>query len=283
MPRQRLIFLTVMTMLAFAANSLLCREALVGGHIDVASFTLIRITSGAVVLGLLLIKFKRSSLAGSWPAAAALFGYAAAFSFAYIGLSAGTGALLLFGAVQATMIGYGLWSGERLNRGQVIGAISAAGGLTWLLLPGIEAPPLLAALTMICAGACWGVYSLLGRSAREPTIATAGNFIRAIPFAVILFLLMPSSQSISSLGIVYASASGALASGLGYALWYAVLPALTASRAATIQLSVPILAALGGVLFLAETLTLRFTFAAVAVLGGIAIFITSKSTVSNTR
>jgi len=277
MSRLRLAFLTLITMLAFAANSLLCREALAAGHIDASSFTLVRIVSGALVLSmLLLIQFRRYTLGGSWLAAAALFGYAAAFSFAYVSLSAGTGALLLFGAVQTTMIGYGLWRGERLSHLQISGAIAASTGLIWLMLPGVEAPPVLGALIMITAGVCWGVYSLLGRNAREPSVATAGNFLRATPFAVILFLLMRDSQPVTNLGLAYAAASGALASGLGYALWYAVLPALPASRAATIQLSVPILAALGGVLFLGETITLRFSLASIAVLGGIALFIMSK-------
>ncbi|MEX1669813.1 DMT family transporter [Zhongshania guokunii] len=273
----RLTVLTLMTMLAFAANSLLCREALAAGHIDPSSFTLVRIVSGSLVLGILLLfKFRRYTLGGSWLAAAALFGYAAAFSFAYVSLSAGTGALLLFGAVQATMIGYGLWRGERLSRLQIIGGIAATGGLIWLMLPGIDTPPLLGALIMISAGVCWGVYSLMGRRTSEPSIATAGNFIRAIPFAVIMHLLMGNSQQVTNLGLAYAVASGALASGLGYALWYAVLPALPASRAAMIQLSVPILAAIGGMLFLNEAVTLRFGLASLAVLGGIALFIMSK-------
>lgn len=277
MSRMRLALLTTMAMLAFAANSLLCREALAAGHIDASSFTLVRLVSGAAVLGfLLLVKFRGVTLGGSWLAAAALFGYAAAFSFAYISLSAGTGALLLFGAVQATMIGYGLWMGELLSPQKMMGAGVAFAGLVWLMLPGIEAPPLLGALTMFAAGVCWGVYSLLGRRSTEATIATAGNFIRAIPFAIILFWLMGDANQVTHLGLAYAVASGAAASGLGYALWYAVLPALPASSAATIQLSVPIIAAFGGVLLLDEQLTLRFVLAAIAVLGGIAVFILSR-------
>jgi len=277
MSRLRLAFLTAMAMLAFAANSLLCREALAKGHIDASSFTLVRVGSGALVLGvLLLIKLRRYSLGGSWLAAAALFGYAAGFSFAYVSLSAGTGALILFGAVQVTMIGFGLWRGERLSGLQIFGGIAASGGLVWLMLPGIKAPPLLGALIMFGAGICWGVYSLLGRRAQEPTIATAGNFMRAVPFAVILFLLTENAAPVTGLGVAYAVASGALASGLGYALWYAVLPTLPATRAATLQLSVPILAACGGMVFLDEVITLRFGFAAMAVLGGIALFIASK-------
>ncbi|MBQ0758168.1 MAG: DMT family transporter [Zhongshania sp.] len=277
MPQLRLALLTTIAMLAFAANSLLCREALAAGHIDASTFTLVRLVSGAAVLTLLmLIKFRGFTLNGNWLAAAALFGYAAAFSFAYVSLSAGTGALLLFGAVQATMIGFGLWTGEQLGRYQVLGASAAIAGLIWLMLPSVEAPPLLSAIIMFAAGICWGVYSLLGRRTIEPTLATAGNFIRALPFAIILFWLTGNTEHTTNLGLAYAIASGALASGLGYALWYAALPALPASSAATIQLSVPILAALGGVLLLDEQLTLRFGLASIAVLGGVALFILSK-------
>ncbi|POP52084.1 DMT family transporter [Zhongshania marina] len=277
MSHLRLALLTTTAILAFAANSLLCREALAGGHIDAATFTLVRLIAGAVMLALLLLgKFRRFTMGGSWIAASSLFGYAAAFSFAYISLSAGTGALILFGAVQSTMISYGLWTGERLSSQKVFGASLAFAGLVWLMLPGIEAPPLFAALTMFAAGVFWGLYSLLGKQAIEPTIATAGNFIRAIPFAIILFWLMADAEHTSLLGLVYAVASGALASGLGYALWYAVLPALPATNAATIQLSVPVLAALGGVLFLDEQLTLRFILASILVLGGITLFIKSR-------
>lgn len=277
MSPMQLVLVTTMAMLAFAANSLLCREALASGHIGASSFTLVRIVAGAVVLGLLLLaKFRTYRVGGNWLSAAALFGYAAAFSYAYISLSAGTGALLLFGAVQVTMIVYGLWAGERLNFRQIIGVVAAAGGLVWLMLPGIESPPLLGAMLMLGAGVSWGVYSLLGRGAKEPTIATAGNFIRATPFAVILFVVLGADEQTSVVGFGYAAASGALASGMGYALWYAVLPALPATTAATVQLSVPILAAFGGVLLLDEAVTLRFGLASVAVLGGIALFVLSR-------
>jgi drug/metabolite transporter (DMT)-like permease len=265
-------------MIAFAANSLLCREALASGNIGAAPFTLIRLASGAAFLWLLVgIVHRRFSVGGNWLSAAALFGYAAAFSFAYISLSAGTGALLLFGAVQITMIAYGLWAGERLGGLQIVGAVSAVAGLVWLVLPGVEAPSLLGALLMIGAGICWGVYSLRGRGIKAPTLATSGNFIRCLPFAVILFVLAGGQHgTVNEAGVVYAVASGALASGMGYALWYAVLPALSATTAATLQLSVPIIATLGGVLLLGESITLRFALASVAVLGGILIFILSR-------
>lgn len=277
----RLVLLTALTMLAFAANSLLCREALASGDIGALTFTLIRIASGAVALGvLLLLKFRSLSIGGSWLSAAALFGYAAAFSLAYISLSAGTGALLLFGSVQVTMIVYGLSTGERLNRRQLAGVMAAAAGLVWLLLPGIESPPLLGAILMLGAGFSWGVYSLLGRGAKEPTVATAGNFIRAVPFALLLFLVAGTGEHVSSAGVAYAVASGALASGMGYALWYAVLPALQSTTAATVQLSVPVIAAFGGLLLLNEPVTLRFGLASIAVLGGIAVFVLNRRSVN---
>jgi drug/metabolite transporter (DMT)-like permease len=280
----QLVVLTTMTMLAFAANSLLCREALASGSIGASSFTLVRIASGAAMLSfLLLAKFRIYKIGGNWLSAATLFGYAAAFSYAYISLSAGTGALLLFGAVQVTMIVYGLWVGEHLNGHQIIGVVAAAGGLVWLMLPGIEAPPVLGATLMLGAGISWGIYSLLGRGTKEPTVATAGNFIRAIPFAVILFAVLGEAEQVSGTGLGYAAASGALASGMGYVLWYAVLPALPATTAATVQLSVPMLASFGGVLLLDEAFTLRFGLASVAVLGGISLFVMSKRSASITK
>ena len=276
----RLLLLTTLAMLAFAANSLLCREALASGHIGPASFTLVRVVSGAVVLALLVFgRSGRFRPGGSWLSAAALFGYAAAFSLAYVSLNAATGALLLFAAVQATMIVYGLWSGELLRLRQVVGVLLAAGGLVWLMLPGVSSPPLIGALLMAGAGVCWGVYSLLGRGARAPLVETTGNFLRAVPFALLLFLLIGRSEAVSVHGLVYAMASGAVASGLGYALWYAALPALSATTAATVQLSVPVIAALGGVLLLGESISLRLGLASIAVLGGIALFIARRRAV----
>jgi len=264
-------------MLAFAANSLLCRAALASGHIGASAFTLVRIVSGAFVLSLILLtKFRTYNIGGNWLSATALFGYAAGFSYAYINLSAATGALLLFGAVQVTMIIYGLRTGERLNTCQMVGATTAASGLVWLMLPGIKSPPLLSALLMLGSGVSWGVYSLLGRSVNEPIIATAGNFIRTIPLAIILYAALGEGEHMSSAGFYYAVASGALASGMGYALWYATLPALPATMAATVQLSVPILATLGGVLFLNESVTFRFALASATVLGGIALFVFNR-------
>ncbi|MEN3366707.1 MAG: hypothetical protein V7606_3981, partial [Burkholderiales bacterium] len=204
-------------MIAFAGNSLLCRMALRHTTIDAASFTSIRILSGAMVLWLLIMARRQTIFtAGSWYSALALFAYAAGFSFAYVSLPAGTGALLLFGAVQATMISYGLWSGERLRQRQIAGLILAFAGLIGLLLPGLSAPPLHGALLMLGAGVAWGVYSLRAKGAIDPTQVTAGNFMRAVPFAVALSIVMLPSASLDRSGIVYAIASGAMASGVGY-------------------------------------------------------------------
>ncbi|RRJ83947.1 DMT family transporter [Aestuariirhabdus litorea] len=279
MPLLPLSLLTALTMVAFAGNSLLCRAALLEGAIDPASFTSLRLLSGALCLWLLVTLSPRLRQApgarGSWPSALALFAYAAGFSFAYTQLSAASGALLLFGAVQASMIGYGLWRGERLNPRQWLGFALAITGLVGLLLPGLQQPPLIASLLMIGAGVAWGVYSLRGRGAGNPTRVTAGNFLRAVPLAALLSLVTLASARLDGHGALLAIASGALASGLGYALWYRVLPALKATQAATVQLSVPVIAALGGALLLGEAIDLRLLLASAAILGGIALVILS--------
>lgn len=273
----RVIVLTLLAMIAFAGNSLLCRAALRDTEIDAASFTTIRLLSGALVLWLLVL-FRHGALAGSgnWWSAFALFAYAAGFSFAYISLPAATGALLLFGAVQATMIGHGIWSGERLRGAQLVGLMLAFAGLIGLLLPGLSAPPLYGSVMMLGAGVAWGVYSLRGKGAGDPTRVTAGNFLRAVPFAAALSLFMLNGATLDQAGVGYAVASGALASGIGYAIWYTALPALKATSAATVQLSVPVIAALGGVAFLGEPVTVRLVLASVAILGGVALVILEK-------
>lgn len=264
-------------MIAFAGNSLLCRMALKHTSIDAASFTLIRIFSGAAVLWLIMkVRNARWKVAGDWPSALALFAYAAAFSFAYNSLSAGTGALLLFGAVQATMILWGLSKGERLHTPQLVGLTLALSGLVALLFPGLSAPPLGGSILMLGAGLAWGIYSLRGKAAGDPASATAGNFLRAVPFTVALSIALLPWAKLDRVGIEYAILSGAIASGVGYAIWYAALPGLKAASAATVQLSVPVLAAAGGILFLGESITLRFLFSSVAVLGGIALVVTEK-------
>lgn len=272
--------MTALAMIAFAANSLLCRLALREGHIDATSFTLLRIASGALMLWLIVrMRGGAAPLAGDWLSAFALFAYAAGFSFAYLTLPAGAGALLLFGAVQATMIGYGLWRGERLRIVQWLGLALAFAGLVALLLPGLSAPPLGGALLMIAAGIAWGVYSLRGRGVRNATASTAGNFVRALPFAAGLGILMSfgaADAHVDALGVVYALASGALASGLGYAVWYAALPGLKAASAATVQLSVPVIAGIGAAIFLGEAVTVALVLICAAVLAGIAMVVLGR-------
>lgn len=270
MSRPRLLLLTTLAMLAFAGNSLLCRLALKHTAIDAATFTSIRLVAGALVLWL-LVRARRQPASGSWRSAFALFVYAAAFSFAYMGLTAGTGALLLFGAVQATMIGVGLWRGERLSTLQTVGLALALAGLVGLLLPGLAAPPIASATLMLAAGIAWGVYSLRGRAAGDPTQATAGNFLRAVPFALATSLIALPWFSLDAPGAAAAIVSGAITSGLGYAIWYTALKSLRATDAASVQLSVPAIAMFGGVLLLGEALTLRGVLASVAILGGIAL------------
>jgi drug/metabolite transporter (DMT)-like permease len=272
----QLFLLTLVAMIAFAGNSLLCRLALKQTGIDAATFTLVRIFSGAVVLWL-IVKLRKGAWrdAGNWPSALALFVYAAAFSFAYVTLSAGTGALLLFGAVQATMILWGVRCGERLRVRQLAGLALALAGLVALLLPGLSAPPLGGSILMLGAGLAWGIYSLRGKASGNPMTATAGNFLRAAPFAAILSMALLPWARLDRAGIVYALLSGAIASGLGYVIWYTALPYLRAASAATVQLSVPVLAAAGGILLLREPLTLRFVFTSMAVLGGIALVVRS--------
>lgn len=277
MSSSRVALLTFLTMIAFAGNSVLCRMALKQTGIDAATFTSIRLISGAAVLFAIAKLFRAGqSGRGNWISAFSLFAYAAAFSFAYTSLSAATGALLLFGAVQATMIGHGLWTGERLGAQQLAGLMLALGGLIGLMLPGLAAPPLGGSLLMLSAGCAWGGYSLRGRRGGDPTLVTAGNFLRSTLFAGVLGLALHSTANFDLPGIGYAIASGALASGLGYAIWYSVLPALKSTNAATVQLSVPVISALGGIVFLGEALTLRFALASVAILGGIALVIVSK-------
>lgn len=274
MTRSLTLALTLLAMIAFAGNSLLCRLALKETSIDAASFTAIRLVSGAVVLWLIVrLRHRTVHGAGNWPSALALFVYAAGFSYAYLSLPAATGALLLFGAVQATMIGVGLWRGERLRRRQSIGVSAALAGLVGLLLPGLAAPPLIGASLMLAAGVAWGVYSLRGKGGGDATAVTAGNFLRSAPLALVLALLALPTLSFDRAGVIYAIASGALASGVGYAIWYTALRGLNATSAASVQLSVPVLAAIGGLIFLGEVITPRLIWCSLAILGGIALVI----------
>jgi len=319
MSRALTFALTLLAMIAFAGNSLLCRLALKHTGIDAASFTAIRIVSGALVLWLIVRLrggYRRSwrlgalpttpqafptlvgtshihvgrlwgGVAGSWPSALALFAYAAGFSYAYVSLPAAVGALLLFGAVQATMIGYGLWAGERLRLRQTVGLIVACAGLVGLMLPGLmlsdtispgmTAPPLYASLLMLAAGCAWGIYSLRGKGVADPIGATMGNFLRAVPFAIALSAMALPWASLDRDGVGYAIASGAVTSGIGYTIWYTALRGLKATSAAAVQLSVPVFAAIGGIALLGESISLRLVIASAAILGGIALVIFEAS------
>ena len=273
----KLVLLTALAMTAFAANSLLCRMALVETDIDPASFTFWRLTSGALMLTLLVVMRNQKPLQeGNMASAIALFVYAAGFSFAYISMTTGAGALLLFGAVQVTMISWGLFKGERMSALQWGGFLLALIGLILLLLPNAAVPQLSSALMMLAAGIAWGVYSLKGKGAKFPIEATAGNFIRATPLALVLLVIFWPGGEFHAEGMAYAVASGAIASALGYALWYSILVHIAAIKAATLQLSVPVLAVFAGWLFLDEPVTLRIILSSLAVIGGVAMVIWVK-------
>lgn len=276
----RAILLTCLAMFAFAGNSILCRMALRDGYVDPASFTSIRLLSGALALLLIFRLTRRNDSLrahGSWLSAGMLFAYAVCFSYAYVSLSAGAGALILFGFVQATMIAMGLWSGERPGLLEWLGWLLAFAGLVWLVLPGIEAPPLPGAMLMAAAGIAWGVYSIRGRGESDALAATASNFLSSVAMIAVMTTVAYSSADISPRGILLAVTSGALTSGLGYVLWYAALDYLSPMRAALVQLCVPALATAGGVILLAEPLSARLLVSSALVLGGISLALTRKS------
>ncbi len=276
---------TGLAMVAFAANSVLCRLALGPEAIDAASFTTVRLGSGAVTLLLLAAVSgkKRAVPAGSWASAGLLFAYAIAFSFAYTMLSTGTGALILFGAVQLTMILSALRSGERPHPLQWVGLAVALAGLVGLVLPGLTAPSPLGSAFMFVAGVGWGLYSLRGRGSQDPLAETGRNFLLSVPPAVVVSLIAFGRMHLSTEGILFAVASGALASGVGYVIWYAALRGLSATRAATVQLSVPVIAALGGVVFLAEQVTPRLIVCTVLILGGVALALAGRERIGAPR
>lgn len=278
MKSQRLFIFAALAMTAFAANSLLCRLALKHAQIDAANFTSIRILSGAAALWLIMrFQGKVRFAGGRWISAFALFSYAAAFSFAYVSLSAGTGALLLFGAVQTTMIFCGLRSGERLNRWQGMGLAMAVSGLVAFLLPGISTPPLAGTALMLIAGVAWGIYSLLGKGSSDPLGMTAGNFLRAVSFAVGLSILLIPGMQVNETGVLLAILSGAIASGVGYAIWYQVVRNTKTTNAAIMQLSVPVIATIGGMVLLGETVTWHQFIFSMAILGGISMVLKFSS------
>jgi drug/metabolite transporter (DMT)-like permease len=276
----RIFFYTAFALVCFALNSILCRLALRAGEADAASFTAVRLTTGALVL-LAIVFFAGKSegklKSGNWFSAFFLFAYAICFSFAYLDLTAATGALVLFGSVQLTMIGAALAKGERPRLPEWAGFATAFGGLVYLVFPGLAAPPAASSALMIAAGAAWGFYSLRGRASADPLAETAGNFLRAAPLGVLTAIPFLPQFHLSPQGFLYAALSGAVASGLGYAVWYAALRFHTATRAAVLQLMVPALAALGGVIFLAEELSLRILLASALILGGIALAIFGRN------
>ena len=277
----RTFLLTFIAMTAFAGNSLLCRWALKDTFIDPATFTSVRIVTGALVLWIILrlrniLHSGDHVVRGNWPSALALFTYAEAFSYAYINLTTGTGAILLFAAVQLIMIVYGLWRGEHFNIQQILGLFIATAGVTWLLLPGASTPKLTDSLIMLIAGTAWAIYSLRGRISADAMRVTTGNFMLATIFTLCLSLTFISKVKIDSMGVMLAVISGAITSGIGYVIWYAALQRLNITNAAVVQLSVPIIAAIGGAFFLNDVITLRLIEASVATLSGIGLVIMGR-------
>ena len=259
-------------LLAFAANSILCRMALRETSIDPASFTSVRLVAGAITLWILVhLGNRRVSAAGTWISSFALLAYATAFSFAYVAVTAGTGALLLFGAVQLIMISAGLAGGEQIDLRIALGWLLAVAGLVILVFPGVSAAPPTQSALMLCAGAAWGIYSLRGRRSSDPLRDTAGNFARAVPGALLISAIMWRHSSLDRTGVALAALSGSLASGVGYAAWYTALPRLRAIAAANLQLSVPLFTSLAGVVLFAEPITVRLATASGLLLGGIAL------------
>jgi len=271
--KMQTVLLSALAMLAFAANSILCRLALGAGHIDATSYATIRVLSGALVLAAIVVARDRGiSLrdVNGW-SAFALYVYMVCFAFAYVSLATGTGALILFGAVQLTMFSASLKAGDPFPLLSWFGLGLAAAGLVYLVSPGVEAPDAAGALTMAVAGIAWGLYSLIGRGAADATRATAWNFVLAVPLVLVTSAVFAGSATADVAGVTLAVASGAMASGIGYVIWYAALKGLAASDAATLQLSVPVIAAIGGVVLLAEPVTMRLVIASIATLGGVAI------------
>ncbi len=270
----KIFFLTAFALVCFALNSILCRLALRTDEIDAPSFTAIRLVSGALVLFIIYSFFAKKGAEtkkGNWLSAFFLFAYAICFSFAYISLTTATGALILFGSVQATMLIFAVISGERPKILEWLGFLISILGLIYLVFPGLSAPPLFFSILMSLAGISWGFYTLRGKGSANPLAETTGNFIRTIPFMLVAFLPFIYQINLSAKGILLAALSGAIASGIGYSVWYAALRFHTAARAAILQLAVPAIAAIGGAVFLAETLSLRIILASGLILGGIAL------------
>lgn len=277
----RIFLLTTITMIAFGANSIFGRVALEGDAIDPSSYSFIRLLSGAIMLAILVGVSsgvsKKNLNHGNIISALCLFAYAAAFSFSYVNIETGVGALILFACVQAVMIGWALYKGDRPSLFEWIGIVIAFGAFIWLVSPGLEAPDPIAATLMAISGIAWGAYSLRGKSSSDPLKATAGNFLLSVPMGLVLLFITISSSQVTVYGVILAIASGAITSGMGYALWYKVLPQLTSTRASIVQLTVPVVAGIGGLIFLSEPLTFRFVLASALILGGVAISIVMKA------
>lgn len=275
----KIILCTCLALLAFAGNSILCRLALGNNVIDAASFTVIRLLSGIIVLLVIfyLTRNNRESTSkGSWAASSMLFLYAITFSFAYISLETGIGALILFGSVQITMILASLISGNRLHYTEWIGVVIAFSGFVYLVLPGLTTPSLMGFILMTVAGIAWGIYTLLGRGSNNPFSDTAHNFLRTLPFVAVLIAITFQDSNLSQEGILLAALSGGIASGIGYTVWYIALGGISISQAAVVQLLVPVIAAVGGVLFVNELISLRLVLSSVMVLGGILIVVLGR-------
>lgn len=278
----RIFILVSLAMLAFAGNSVFARLGLDGtSTIDPASYTLIRLISGAIVLTILVSwrnkSVKKITAGGNWISALALFGYASAFSYAYVVLETGIGALILFTCVQAGMIGWGIIKGDRPIALEWVGLIIAFGAFVWLVSPGLLAPDPFAAFLMLVSGISWAVYSTRGKSVTDALGATTGNFILSIPFAIVLLVALLAQVNIDTFGALMAIGSGVITSAIGYAIWYMALPNISQTQAAIVQLTVPVIAGVGGTLFSGEVWTLRFAIAATLILGGVAIAILAKS------
>jgi drug/metabolite transporter (DMT)-like permease len=283
---KKTLFFTACALIAFAANSVLCRLALGGETIDAASFTIIRLLSGAIAL-IIILKLsntlngtpgskKTSASKGSWTAAVMLFLYAVTFSYAYITLDTGTGALILFGTVQITIILVTIFSGGRLHATEWAGTLIAFSGFVYLVLPNVSTPSFSGFILMTISGIGWGIYTLKGRGSKNPLADTTKNFYLTIPLVIVLALLTFQNLNITTEGILLAIASGAIASGMGYTIWYIALAGLSATQAGVVQLLVPVIAAFGGVIFISESISFRLTISALFILGGILIVVLGR-------
>jgi len=280
----RVASLTILALIAFAGNSVLCRLALADGSIDAASFSTVRLVSGAIALLLILhatSRGKRPASYGSWMSAAMLFTYAVCFSFAYVSLDTGIGALILFGMVQTTMVAGALWAGDRPSVPEWVGWLLAVSGFVYLVSPGLTAPSPFGSVLMGIAGIGWGIYSLRGRNEPFALAGTTYNFVRSVPLVIVVSAMTLKDVHLSANGILLATMSGAITSGVGYSIWYTVLRSISSMQAAMVQLSVPVLAAAGGILFLAESVSLRLIISGLLILGGIFLAIFGKAKLVN--